>query len=138
MFFRIATQNIALLFQVEFDSFIFTLSKRRRFTHQNDFREYRNYLGGLLLLPKRFNASYGALPYKEKIEHYNTQNLLARSLHPLSYEHNSGFTQFIERSGLAFRPHAQFKKDDLDERHDLYRKIAQQIWNPSLLLKEIS
>ncbi len=35
-----------------------------------------------------FNASYGDLPYKEKREHYLTQNLLAQSLHERAYEHN--------------------------------------------------
>lgn len=107
------------------------------FAHPNDFQEYRNYLGGLLLLPKKFNASYGALPYNEKLEHYNTQNLLDRSLHPLSYEHNPGFINFIERSSLPFKPHTQFKKADVDERHELYRQIALKVWDPSLLKKEI-
>ena len=55
-----------------------------------DFAEYRNRIGGLLLLPKSFNASYGDLTYAEKLPHYNTQNLLARSLHPQCYEHNPG------------------------------------------------
>lgn len=107
------------------------------FTHPNDFQEYRNYLGGLLLLPKKFNASYGALPYSEKLEHYNTQNLLARSLHPLSYDHNPGYTNFIEQSGLPLKPHIQFKKADVDERHELYRQIALKVWDPNLLKKEI-
>jgi hypothetical protein len=53
------------------------------FTHASEFQEYRNRMGGLLLLPKSFNASYGDLPYAEKREHYagHGQNLLARSLH---------------------------------------------------------
>src|SRR6202040_1326231 len=33
------------------------------FAHPNDFAEYRNHVGGLLLLPKNFNASYGDKPY---------------------------------------------------------------------------
>ena len=107
------------------------------FAHPNDFQEYRNLLGGLLLLPKKFNGSYGALPYNEKLEHYNTQNLLARSLHTLSYEHNPGFLEFINRSALPFKSHTQFKRVDLDERHELYRQIAQQVWNPELLRKEL-
>jgi len=107
------------------------------FTHPNDFKEYRNYFGGLLLLPKRFNASYGDLPYDEKLDHYNSQNLLARSLHPLCYDHNPGFLEFAKRSSLPFKPHKQFKTADLDERHDLYRQIAQQIWSQDLLTKEL-
>jgi hypothetical protein len=51
------------------------------FAHPSEFQEYRNRIGGLLLLPKSFNASYGDLPYGEKREHYDSQNLLARSLH---------------------------------------------------------
>ncbi|XUX00815.1 MAG: HNH endonuclease family protein [Dehalogenimonas sp.] len=60
------------------------------FEHANDFREYRNRIGDLLLLPKSFNASYGDLPYSEKREHYLKQNLLAASLHERSYEHDNG------------------------------------------------
>ena len=52
------------------------------FDNSRDFEEYRNNLGGLLLLPKDFNASFGDMPYDQKIEHYNAQNPLARSLPP--------------------------------------------------------
>ena len=86
------------------------------FSHPADFAEYRNRIGGLLLLPKSFNASYGDLPYAEKLPHYNGQNLLARSLHPQCYEHNPGFLRFKEQSGLPFAPHAEFKKADLEAR----------------------
>lgn len=103
------------------------------FPQPRDFRDYRSHLGGLLLLPKRFNASFGDLPYEEKLTHYNSQNLLARSLCPVCYEHNPGFRSFIEASGLPFRPHPEFKRDDLDARQDLYRRIAEQIWNPQQL-----
>ena len=37
--------------------------------------------GGLLLLPKSFNASYGDKTYADKRKHYLKQNLLAQSLH---------------------------------------------------------
>ena len=79
------------------------------FSHPADFAEHRNRIGGLLLLPKSFNASYGDLPYEEKLPHYNTQNLLARSLHPQCYEYNPGFLRFVQESGLPFRAHSQFK-----------------------------
>jgi hypothetical protein len=106
------------------------------FSHSADFAEYRNRIGGLLILPKQFNSSYGALAYEDKLEHYNTQNLLARSLHPLCYEHNPGFLSFVSRSGLPFRPHEHFTKADLEERGELYRMIAERIWNPDDLLRE--
>jgi len=106
------------------------------FSHPEDFAEYRNRLGGLLLLPKSFNASYGDLPYEEKLKHYNSQNLLARSLHTQAYEHNPGFLAYIKRSGPPFKSHPQFKKADLDARQDLYRRIAEEIWNPVRLEQE--
>jgi hypothetical protein len=59
-------------------------------------------------------ASYGDLTYEDKMAHYNTQNLLARSLHPQCYEHNPGFLRFKEQSGLPFAPLVQFKKADLE------------------------
>lgn len=106
------------------------------FPHQTDFSEYRNRIGGLLLLPKSFNASYGDLHYHEKLPHYLTQNLLVRSLHQQCYQHNPGFIQFVQRSGLPFRAHIEFKKADLDSRGLLYREIAKVIWDPKQLLKE--
>jgi hypothetical protein len=104
------------------------------FTHAADFSEYRNRIGGLLLVPKKFNASYGDLPYDQKLPHDLSQNLLARSLHPQCYEHNPGFVQFVGRSGLPFRPHGTFEKADLETRSALYRQIAEMLWNPESLL----
>jgi uncharacterized protein with ParB-like and HNH nuclease domain len=104
------------------------------FSHPADFAEHRNRIGGLLLLPKKFNASYGDLSYARKLPHYLAQNLLARSLHTQCYQHNPGFLQFLQRSGLAFRAHGEFKKADIEERGALYRQLASQIWNPADLL----
>ena len=103
---------------------------RDEFPHEADFEEHRNRIGGLLLLPKRFNASYGDLPYERKLRHYFSQNLLARSLHPNAYEHNPGFLSFIDDTGLPFVAHEQFKRSDLESRGDLYRELAKHIWNP--------
>jgi Protein of unknown function (DUF1524) len=106
------------------------------FAHPGDFAESRNRIGGLLLLPKSFNASYGDLPYARKREHYDSQNLLARSLHERAYDHNPGFLRFIDQSGLPICAHAEFKKGDLDMRQELYRRLAAQIWSPDRLAQE--
>jgi uncharacterized protein with ParB-like and HNH nuclease domain len=107
------------------------------FGHPADFAEHRNRIGGLVLLPKSFNASYSDLTYAEKLPHYNTQNLLARSLHPQCYEHNPGLLHFMKESGLPFKPYEQFGKTDLEERGVLYRQIAERIWNPDDLFREV-
>jgi hypothetical protein len=109
---------------------------RDEFAHPSEFEEYRNRIGGLLLLPKSFNASYGDLPYAEKREHYVGQNLLARSLHERAYDHNPGFTRFVQESGLPFRPHQAFRKADLDVRQVLYQQLANTIWSPQRLAHE--
>jgi uncharacterized protein DUF262/uncharacterized protein DUF1524 len=100
------------------------------FDHPSDFSEYRNRIGDLLLLPKSFNASFGDLAYAEKRGKYDSQNLLARSLHENAYDHNPGFLRFVEQTGLPFRAHATFLRADLDDRQELYRLLAEQIWSP--------
>jgi len=101
------------------------------FSHPSDFASMRNRIGGLLLLPKSFNASYGDLTYEEKLPHYHGQNLLARSLHSTCYENNPGFLRFIEATGLPFKPMASFKSAEMEERCALYLKLAEHIWNPT-------
>jgi uncharacterized protein with ParB-like and HNH nuclease domain len=105
------------------------------FSHPADFAEHRNRIGGLLLLPKSFNASYGDLTYADKLPHYNAQNLLARSMHSQCYDHNPGFLRFKEQSGLPFTALTEFNKADLETRSQLYRQIAERIWNPADLLQ---
>jgi uncharacterized protein with ParB-like and HNH nuclease domain len=102
------------------------------FTHQADFLEFRNRLGGLLLLPKTFNASYGDLSYTKKLPHYLKQNLLAQSLNPQAYDHNPPLKKLIQ-AGLPFAEHKQFRKSDIETRQKLYVSIANQVWNPDRL-----
>jgi hypothetical protein len=108
------------------------------FAHPSEFAEYRNRIGGLLLLPKSFNAAYGDLPYKQKLVHYDSQNLLARSLNENAYHYNPGFRRFLEQSGLPFRAHADFRKADLDDRQRLYGQLADYIWSPERLDEAIA
>lgn len=103
------------------------------FSSELDFQEHRNYLGGLVLLPRGDNQSYKDMPYEDKVEHYPKQNLLTASLHPLTYENSPKFTNFVKRSGIPFKPHEHFKKEDLMERQELYRQICEQIWSPDRL-----
>ncbi len=106
------------------------------FAHPTDFAEYRNRIGGLLLLPRSFNASYGDLEYEEKRKHYLKHNLLAASLNENAYEHDPGFAHFVRKSELPFRPHPEFKKADLDARQELYIRLAEKIWSPERLVQE--
>lgn len=108
------------------------------FQHPADFAEYRNRLGGLVLLPSDINQSFRDSPYERKLEHYSKQSMLLASLSPKAYEHEPGFRQFAERSGLPFRAHPEFRKGDLDDRQALYLDIAKQVWNPQRILDEVT
>lgn len=86
------------------------------------------------MLPKDFNASYGAKSYLEKLPHYFGQNLLAASLSPLAYEKNPSFLRFVEETGLPFKPYPEgFTKADIEERQELYRRICEHVWSPEAL-----
>ncbi len=98
----------------------------------HEFEDHRNKFGGLLLLPKDFNASYGAMPYDQKVHHYSGQNSLARSLHRRAYQHNPSFDALLATYSLAFESYPEtFTKDDIDARQDLYRELAEIVWNPA-------
>ena len=102
------------------------------FDNPDEFSRHRNKIGGLLLLPKDFNASYGDMAYEDKVEHYFRQNPLAQSLHPKTYKNNPSFLRLREARGLAFRAYpSSFTKTDIDERQELYRDLAEIIWDPS-------
>ncbi|RQS76185.1 DUF262 domain-containing protein [Burkholderia sp. Bp8963] len=106
------------------------------FASPADFAEWRNRFGGLLLLPKTFNASYSDLPYAEKRQHYVSQNLLARSLHEQCYERHPGFLTYIREHGLHFEALPQFHKVEMEARQQLYRQLADRVWDPQQLTRE--
>ena len=69
---------------------------RDEFEQKTDFDEYRNRIGDLVLLPQGTNQSFKARPYCEKLKHYVKENLLVRSLCPLSYESGPNFQSMIQ------------------------------------------
>jgi len=104
------------------------------FAHPYDFAQHRNLVGDLLLLPKGFNASFGALPYADKVGKYVGKNLLAESLSEAPYTNNPYFRRFLDTTGLPFKPYQQFTRDSIIERTELYRQIAAILWNPQDIL----
>lgn len=102
---------------------------KKEFDQREEFDEYRNRLGALVLIPKGFNQSYSGDSYEDKLDHYRSQNLLANSLHPKCYEKNPSFLRFIKDSNLPFRPHEKFERKDVERRQTLYTKICELIWS---------
>lgn len=103
------------------------------FDNEQVFRRQRNQFGGLILLLRGTNQSYGDLPYEKKYPHYLKENLLAASLHPDCYKRNPNFTRFVARSGLPFKAYEHFGVKEMEERQELYVKLANMIWSPALL-----
>lgn len=107
------------------------------FAHTQEFASYRNRIGGLVLLPKKINASLNDKAYTDKLEHYQSENLLARSLHHMCYVHNPGFLKLKAETGLPFKAFPEFKKDHFDERFTVYKGIAEVLWSADRL-KEVA
>lgn len=104
------------------------------FEDENQFNEYRNRIGALLLLPKDFNASYGDMAYQEKVAHYNGQNPLARSFSPMAYENNPTFSRICKTHALEFQPYSYvFSREQIIQRQRLYQALAEILWSPDRL-----
>ncbi len=98
------------------------------FEQQHDFENYRNRIGGLVLLPRGTNQSYGAMSYPRKIEHYLKENLFVQSLHPKTYENNPNFVGMIRDCNICFKAHETFAREDIDQRQALVQSICKAIW----------
>ena len=81
------------------------------------------------------NQSLGDATYEAKRDAYvsHSENLLARSLHPLAYQNNPSFRTLLERTGLPFRYYDAFSPEEQSERQELYIRLAEWVWNPSRL-----
>ncbi len=105
---------------------------RKEFVTEKEFNDYRNHIGGLVLLPRGFNQSFGDKPYEEKLSAYFGQNLLVKSLNEHCYQSNPAFLSYIKLNGLPFTPHPHFNKADLDARQELYADLQGDMESESL------
>lgn len=106
---------------------------QHEFETEQEFLEWRDQVGGLVLLPADVNRSYQDKAYQEKVPHYAKQNLYAASLTPVAYEHQPQFKAFVERSGLPFCPYESFGKAEQEQRQQLLEGLVDLIWSPARL-----
>ena len=107
------------------------------FPNEEEFKNKRNSIGALILLPRGENQSYGNLPYKEKVQHYVGGNILAKSLTKKCYEHNPSFTTFVNDNNLNFKSYDKFTQENLNERTGLYKQLAELIWSEKNIENEM-
>lgn len=98
------------------------------FTDYDDFEFSRNQIGNLIILTRDKNRSYQAMKYSEKVQNYAGDNILAKALNPIAYKNNP---QFLPIAGeYGFQPIANFDKQSIAKRADVYLRMASDIWNP--------
>ncbi|MFB9836965.1 GmrSD restriction endonuclease domain-containing protein [Actinoallomurus acaciae] len=103
---------------------------------RRDFDTWRNRMGALLLLHRSDNASYRDATYRVKAEHYQSQNMLAGSLHKNAYSKTPRFGKWVRSIGLAdlFRAFPDdFDKEAIKLRQRLYQRLCEIIWDPKRL-----
>ena len=99
------------------------------FTQENDFQNWRNSIGALILLPQGTNQSYGSSNYEVKIDHYLKENTYAQTLNKRFYDKNPNFMKSDIVKDLRFMPHERFQKNDIRERSELILRICEKIWS---------
>lgn len=102
------------------------------FSQTDEFNQARNNIGDLILLPNGTNQSLNDMTVQDKLPHYIKENLLAKSMCSQAYLNNPNFLNFIQKTGLPFKPYTDFKKADIKERTMLYARIAERIWSKEL------
>ena len=107
------------------------------FESYDQFIDYRESFGALVLLPKDKNRSLQDMPYSDKVRKYDSENILARSLNEECYKNNPSFLRFIEEYGLDFRSLDKFGPEEIDERQQLYKEISKILWNPENIDKNL-
>tara|TARA_Y100000310_G_scaffold225455_1_gene227480 strand:+ start:311 stop:2149 length:1839 start_codon:yes stop_codon:yes gene_type:complete len=108
------------------------------FDNEDEFREKRESLGALVLVPRGENQSFGDKHYREKVQFYGRGNILTKSLTNLCYSNNPSFTSFIKDNNLPFKPYDDFNLESLNERTELYKKLSELIWSTSQIEKEMN
>lgn len=109
------------------------------FADKRSFEDYRNRIGGLILLPNGTNQSFKDMFVYEKIPHYLKENLLAQSLNEDTYKNNPNFMNAKNNYKLSFQSYniealknsenkELFSKEYIDQRQKLYLEISEQIW----------
>lgn len=102
---------------------------RDEFEQENDFQDWRNSVGALILLPTGTNQSFSSDVYEDKLEHYLKENTYAQTLHPTYYKKNPNFLKSEIIQDLAFKAHKKFKSKDIGERQKLVQRICESIWS---------
>lgn len=105
------------------------------FVDEDEFAQWRQHVGNLLILTKDKNRSYKAMPYVEKVEKYAADNIYARTLNAICYKNNPSFKKLCEEFG--FKQYETYGKNEIKERDELFARLATSIWNPMRIVDAV-
>ena len=98
---------------------------------RDEFADWRDNIGALLLLRRSINASLNDSDYSQKLVKYCSAdgNIYAASLGKQTYQNNPRLKYFIEDNGLSFEPSDTFGKAEIQKRIRLVVELMDLIWN---------
>ena len=101
------------------------------FADKNEFDDWRDSIGALLLLRKSINSSLSDSDYSQKIVKYCSTdgNIYAASLGAQTYQNNPRFKKFVTDNNLTFEPFDKFGKAEIQKRTALIIQLVNLIWN---------
>lgn len=105
------------------------------FGDEDEFAQWRQHVGNLLILTKDKNRSYQDMPYSEKVKKYAADNIYARTLNDICYQNNPSFKSLKDEFG--FEPYASFGKSEIKERDELFARLAATIWSPMRIAEAV-
>lgn len=100
------------------------------------FEMERNRLGGILLLKGRDNISSNAETFSSKLKTYANTLYWNETLRADAYQSKLDFRDFVQQTGLAFRPMSKFGPLELEERHKLLFDLAALVWSTPVPVPE--
>jgi len=92
------------------------------------FQQQRNRLGGILLLKGKDNISSNNEVYSQKLKSYAGTLLWNETLREDSYKSKLDMRDLKSRYDLHLKPHNQFGKEEIEERHKLLFEMVEHIW----------
>ena len=96
---------------------------------RDEFDDWRNNIGALLLLRRSINASLSDKKYKIKLAKYCSANTYAASLDKQTYQNNPRFMRFVADKNLSFKPFDKFGKAEINQRIQIILELVNLIWN---------
>lgn len=103
------------------------------FTSDNEYKTFRDLIGGLVLLPRGRNRSLKDKKYSEKLQIYSTENILCQSLNEAFLQNNPTANEALKEREIELNSYTKFNRKAILERAELYRKIASIVWSKDQL-----